>query len=90
MLEGIQKNIVRLTALYEAEKQRADRLEAQLSESLESNAKSNGQILELKRQIESLKLRGALVGAGKNTAETRESIDRLVAEIDRCIRLLEY
>lgn len=89
MLEGIQKNIVKLTALYEAEKQRADRLEAQLSDSLEENAKSNGQILELKRQIDSLKLRSAL-GAGKNTAETRESIDRLVAEIDRCIRLLEY
>ena len=89
MLEGIQQNISRLMGLYESEKRRADELAEALSRSRQSNAESEAQILELKRQIEALRLEGALAAAG-GAAEARRSIDKLVAGIDRCIRLLEY
>lgn len=88
MLEGIRQNITRLIALYEGEKERADALEANLSASHREIETYRKQITELNRKIDNIKLSGAFVSEGGNSA-AKERLDKLIREIDRCIRLLE-
>lgn len=88
MLEDIKSNIAKLIALYEAEKQRSDVLSEQLAKSEELNLKYKEQIAELNRQIDATKLMGAFTGSGDNSL-AKERINKLIREIDRCIKLLE-
>lgn len=88
MLESIRQNITKLIALYEGEKQRADDLYARLSASEEQNETYRKQITDLNRKIDNLRLEGAFSMKGGNAA-ARERIEKLIREIDRCIRLLE-
>lgn len=88
MLEQIKEDITRLIALYEGEKQRADELAARLQECEASAESYRRQINELNHQIDNLKLSGAFTGTGDN-AEAKARIARLIAEIDKCIKLLE-
>ena len=88
MLEDIKNNVERLISLYEKEKQRADALAGQLAQSEESVRSYQAQITELNGQIDNLKLSFAFSGAG-DTVLAKERIDKLVREIDKCIKLLE-
>lgn len=88
MLEGLRQKITRLIALYEAEKQRADALESQLSEKQEEVRRCKEQIISLNLQVDNLKLKTAFL-SGEDNAGAKEKIDSLVREIDKCIRLLE-
>ncbi len=88
MLEDIKNNVERLISLYEKEKQRADALAGQLVQSEESVRSYQAQITELNGQIDNLKLSFAFSGAG-DTVLAKERIDKLVREIDKCIKLLE-
>ena len=76
MLEDIKKDIVKLFAMYEAEKEENISLRKALSESRAANETCKRQITELEQQI------GSDSGA-------KEKIDKLIREIDRCIRLME-
>lgn len=88
MLEEIKDNFTRLVALYENEKQRADKLADLLAQS-EAEAKSyQAQITDLNGQIDNLKLTFAFSGGG-DTRMAKERIDALIHEIDKCIKLLE-
>ena len=88
MLEDLKGNITRLMALYEAEKQRADALSLRLEQSEEENSKYKEQIAELNQQIETVRLASAFTASGDNS-EAKARIDKLIREIDRCIKLLE-
>lgn len=88
MLEDIKTNVERLISLYEKEKQRADALAGQLVQSEETVRSYQAQITELNGQIDNLKLSFAFSGAG-DTVLAKERIDKLVREIDKCIKLLE-
>lgn len=88
MLEELKSNIDSLVALYEGQKQRADELEARLSESLAAEKKYREQITELNGQIDNVKLSFAF-GSASDPEGARARITKLIAEIDRCIRLLE-
>ena len=88
MLEDIKSNIARLVAQYEAERQRADLLAERLSASEERCLKYKEQITDLNQKIDNLELMRAFQAAG-DPAESRERINRLIREIDRCIKLLE-
>lgn len=88
MLEDIKTNVERLISLYEKEKQRADALAGQLAQSEEAVRSYQAQITELNGQIDNLKLSFAFSGAG-DTVLAKERIDKLVREIDKCIKLLE-
>ena len=88
MLEDIKSNISRLIALYETERQRADTLAARLSESEEKAVRYREQITELNQKIDSLGLSNAFVG-GNGNAVAKERIEKLIGEIDKCIKLLE-
>ncbi|MCR5548006.1 MAG: hypothetical protein K6F25_04580 [Bacteroidales bacterium] len=88
MLEDIKTSVERLISLYEKEKQRADALAGQLAQSEEAVRSYQAQITELNGQIDNLKLSFAFSGAG-DTVLAKERIDKLVREIDKCIKLLE-
>lgn len=88
MLEDIKNNIAKLIALYEAEKQRSDELSERLEKSEEMNLRYKEQIAELNRQIDTNKLMGAFTGSGDNSL-AKDRINKLIREIDRCIKLLE-
>lgn len=87
MLEDIQDKINRLIALYEGERQRAETLSKELSESRNTLQEQQRQIAELKKKIEYLQLQSAFTPGGVPDAKNR--IDSLVKEIDKCIALLE-
>lgn len=88
MLESVKEKIAKLVSLYEGEKQRADQLAARLSESEAALDSYREQITGLNRQIDNLKLSSAFV-SGSDNAEAKARLTRLIAEIDRCIALLE-
>ena len=88
MLEEVKSNIERLISLYETEKQRADALQAELDKSRAEVAAGKERLSELDGQIDNLKLQYAFSGAG-DPALAKERINKLIHEIDRCIKLLE-
>ena len=88
MLEEIKSNIARLVAMYEAERQRADDLAGRLAASEEKCLQYKEQITDLNQQIDNLELMRAFQAAGDPT-ESKARIDKLIREIDRCIKLLE-
>ena len=88
MLEDIRADINRLIALYEGEKGRADALAAKLSESEAAVKSYKEQITDLNGQIDNLRLQYAFTGSGDPVA-AKEKLDKLIREIDKCIKLLE-
>lgn len=88
MLEGVREHIASLIAAYEAAKQRNAELESKLEESENALAACKKQITELNRQIDNLRLTSAFTGSG-NTQEAKDRINKLVKEIDKCIKLLQ-
>lgn len=88
MLEDIKSNIAKLVAQYEAEKQRADSLAGRLAASEEKCLRYKEQITDLNQQIDNLELMRAFQAAG-DPADAKDRINKLIREIDRCIKLLE-
>ena len=88
MLEDLQKNIERLIALYEGEKQDRLRLSAELDESRAQNESLTQQIDRLERQVDNLKLKEAFT-ASAGSPQAKERLDKLTKEIDKCISMLE-
>ncbi len=88
MLEDIKSNIAKLVALYEAEHQKATVLEERLRQCEEKSLEYKKQITDLNQQIANLELMHAFQASG-DPAGSRERIDKLIKEIDRCIKLLE-
>ncbi len=88
MIEKIKHEATRLIALYESEKERADGLARELESKEEEVRTCRKQILELQDQIEILRLKGAFGDGGDSSTSSKEMIDNLIREIDKCISLL--
>ena len=88
MLENIRGQFEKLIALYEGERSRSEDLAGRLAASESAAQAYKEQIKDLTRQIDNLKLSSAF-NPGGPSAESRETLDRIIAEIDRCIKLLE-
>lgn len=88
MLESLKKNIERLIALYESEKQERLRLAGELDRSQSENESLRAQISRLERQVDNLKLKEAF-SSPIGGSESKEKMDKLIKEIDKCISLLE-
>lgn len=88
MIEDIKREISRLIALYEAERARAEALANELEGSRDEVKACRKQITELQDQIEILRLKGAFGDAGGSHGSSREMVDELIREIDKCISLL--
>ena len=89
MLEEIRKNFEQLIALYEAEKAQNRKLRDELDSCRAAMDSYKEQITGLEEQIETLHLSQAFSAGGNSTSASKEKIDRMIREIDRCISLLE-
>lgn len=89
MLENVRKQITRLIAAYESEREQKLKLQSELDEAKAENEAYRKQIIELERQIDNQKLTEAFMAGGTDTAAAKKKIDSLVREIDRCIKLME-
>ena len=89
MLKQIKADFEKLIALYEAQRERADALEAELAEARASNETYVKQIDDLKAEVNTLELKGAFIADGDSSSAARQKLDRLIKEIDKCISLLE-
>lgn len=89
MLNEIKSNFEKLIALYEAQRERADALAAELEQERAVSDACRKQIDDLKAQVNTLELKGAFMTGGDSSSAAREKIDKLIREIDKCISLLE-
>lgn len=89
MLEDVRKNIERLVALYERERQTKENLVIELRRKDAEIDSYKKQISDLERQVDNLKLIEAFTAHEEGSAAAREKIDKMISEIDRCISLLE-
>lgn len=88
MLDDIRLNIAKLISLYEAEKQRADSLASKLARKEEEVLMYREQITDLNQQIDNLNLMNAF-GVASEPALAKDRINKMIREIDKCIKLLE-
>lgn len=88
MLEDVRTYVNRLIALYEGEKKRADDAEELLAASKGELESCKKQIADLNRQIDNQRLTSAFAAEGGNP-EAKRRLTKLIAEIDKCIELLE-
>ncbi len=89
MLENIKSRTQKLISLYETEKAERERMAQELEECRAQNEAYRKQIEESRQIIDNLKLTGAFRGTAADRAQAKKQIDELIAEIDRCIALLE-
>ena len=89
MLEGIKNNIEKLIALYENEKSRRETLEKELAQSIADNESCLRRIEDLEHQVDNLRLTEAFMAPAGSDSGSKEKIDRLIKEIDKCISLME-
>ena len=87
MISDLRSKIERLISLYEREKQRGDELASQLEASMAEIADKKQQITELKSQIDHYKLAGA-VTSSEDVQASKERLNKLISDIDKCIKLL--
>ncbi len=89
MLESIRKDIERLVAAYEAEKELRINLEEKLLHCKEETEAYRKQITELDRLTDNLKLKNAFLCTSGDADQARARIERMIKDIDRCISLME-
>ena len=88
MLEEVRNNFRRLMAAYESEKEENRVLREELKTASDRITGYKKQIEELEKKIDNLGLAGAFLG-GDGTVEATRQIDRMIKDIDRCIKLME-
>ncbi len=89
MLEGIKKNIEKLIALYEAEKEENGKLRTALAASKAEIESCRKRIDDLEGQVNNLHLAEAFMAPAGSDSGAKEKIEKLIKEIDKCISLLE-
>ena len=88
MIPDLRAKIEQLISLYETQRQRGDELAAKLKDAEGRIAEAQQQITELKSQIDHYKLQ-AVFTSGPDTQASKDTLDRLIRDIDKCIKLIE-
>lgn len=89
MLEGLNEKIKKLIALYETERARCADLSQRLERAEIGLAESRTEIEKLNKKIAGMQLSGALGASEAASPASKEVLEKLISEIDRCIALLE-
>lgn len=89
MLDNIRQQFVRLVSAYETEKAARCSLEQRNRELADQCDAYRKQIAELEKKYDNLKLTEAFVGASADSSESKQKIERIIREIDKCISLIE-
>lgn len=88
MLDAVKQKVTELVSVYESERQRSAALSARLEVAERELAECRAKVGELTRQVDNLKLQGVFAADGNNIL-AKERLDKLIREIDKCIRCLE-
>lgn len=88
MLEDLRQTIEKLIARYEAAKAENAKLRSELRASKEASDTYRKQVEDLLSEIETRKLTEAFSASG-DKAMAKKKIDTMIAEISKCISLLE-
>lgn len=89
MLEDVKASLEKLIAAYESVKAENSGLKEEIGQLRAREEDYRKQIAELEKKIDNLKLSGAFTGDAGGRKDAKESIDRLIREINRCISLME-
>ena len=89
VIDDLKKNIEFVVSLYEQERQRTGELSARLVLLESEVADLRQQNADLKNKIGKLEIANAFAAREDTSSEANESIDKLVRQIDQCIKLLE-
>ena len=89
MLESLKSNIEKLVAAYETVKGENAVLRDQADKDRQEILTLKAQIIELNKQIDSLRLTAAFSGTSTQDTGAKEKVERLIREIDKCIALME-
>ena len=89
MLEDIRKEVGRLVAANEEEKELRQNLEDELRHCREEIETYRKQIIELDRLTDNLKLKNAFLEATGSGDAAKSRIERMIKDIDKCISLME-
>ena len=89
MLDNIESNLKKLIAAYEMQRARADRTEKEGVQCKEDLAVAKDKIKELEDRIDNLKLRSVLAPSGQENAEAKSSIQKLIAQGDKALEMLQ-
>lgn len=89
MLGDLRTNIEKLISAYEGQKNRAENLEAEVEKYKGRLESANKKILELEDKVDSLSLKSAFSSFAGENEQARAKIDKLIAEIDNALELLQ-
>lgn len=89
MLEQLQNNLEQLIAAYEAQRERADRLEAEVEKYKKAGEVADNRIKELEDKVDNLSLRSVFVPVAGAGNDARAKIDSLIEEIDKALAMLQ-
>lgn len=89
MLDTLKKKIEKLISLYETEKAIRMEFEKEVQQLKAENEAYRKQNIELEKQIDNLKLTGAILTNTRDNSEAKKKIDSLLKEIDKCIALVK-
>ena len=88
MIPDLRAKLEQLIPLSETQRQRVDERAAKLKDAQGRMAEAQQQITELKSQIDHYKLQ-AVFTSGPDTQASKDTLDRLIRDIDKCIKLIE-
>lgn len=89
MLDTIESNLKKLIAAYESQRDRADRAEKELERCKDELAVAKDEIKQQEETIDSLKMRTMFAPSEGGNSEAKAGIDRLIAQIDKALELLQ-
>jgi len=85
----IEKNVILLLNKLKDNYLLIQSLQSKLKELESSNSNSIEEISLLKQKNKSLSLANSLLGSDENKGDTKDKINSLIKEIDRCLNQLE-
>lgn len=88
MLHDIENNLKTLISAYETQRDRAERLAAELESSRREAGEAKAKVKELEEKVDRFALTSAFTSSAGENTEAKARIDELIATIDRALELL--
>ncbi|MBR1630749.1 MAG: hypothetical protein IJ680_02740 [Paludibacteraceae bacterium] len=85
---SLERKVGRLITEYSQARQRISQLEQELSRTQTTLHQANARIADLNSRLNNMRTAGSLAASAEQKEETRLRIDRMVKDIDRCIKLM--
>ena len=85
LIHSVEEKLRKLLLSYEGLKQQNDSLKQQIQIQANKQLKLNSQINDLEDQLLAAKIANSILGSNEGAKETKNKINLLIKEIDKCI-----